>query len=128
MTTTSHFVFFLLRDFTHLAFSCALEPLRIASLVSGKPLYRWSLASEDGTSATCSNGSVTLVNAGFEPTRHADRLFLISGIDVQTHTSPQVLTYLRREQATGTPLGAICSGAYALAKAGFLDGMETAVH
>lgn len=128
MTTTSHFVFFLLRDFTHLAFSCALEPLRIANLVSGKPLYRWSLASEDGTSATCSNGSVTLVNAGFEPTSHADRLFLISGIDVQTHTSPQVLTYLRREQATGTPLGAICSGAYALAKAGFLDGMETAVH
>lgn len=128
MTITSHFVFFLLRDFSHLAFSCALEPLRIANLVSGKPLYRWSLASEDGTSATCSNGSVTLVNAGLEPTKHADRLFLISGIDVQSHTSPQVLTYLRRERAAGTPLGAICSGAYVLAKAGFLDGMETAVH
>lgn len=128
MTLTSHFVFFLLRDFSHLAFSCALEPLRIANLVSGKPLYRWSLASEDGVSATCSNGSVTLVNAGFEPTDHADRLFLISGIDVQTHTSAQVLSYLRRERASGTPLGAICSGAYVLAKAGFLDGMETAVH
>lgn len=128
MTITAHFVFFLLRDFSHLAFSCALEPLRIANLVSGKPLYRWSLASEDGTSATCSNGSVTLVNAGFEPTSHADRLFLISGIDVQNHTSPQVLAYLRRERAAGTPLGAICSGAYVLAKAGFLDEVETAVH
>lgn len=128
MTITSHFVFFLLRDFSHLAFSCALEPLRIANLVSGKPLYRWSLASEDGTSATCSNGSVTLVHAGFEATKHADRLFLISGVNVQSHTSPQVLTYLRRERATGTPLAAICSGAYVLAKAGFLDGMETAVH
>ena len=88
MTTTSHFVSFRLRDFSHLAFSCALEPLRIANLVSRKPLYRWSLASEDGTSATCSNGSVTQVNAGFEPASHADRLFLISGIDVQNHTSP----------------------------------------
>lgn len=128
MTATTHFVFFLLQDFSHLAFSCALEPLRIANLVSGKPLYRWSLASADGRTATCSNGSVTLVDAGMEPTRHVDRLFLISGIDVQSHVTPEVLTYLRRERAAGTPLGAICSGAYVLAKAGFLDGVETAIH
>lgn len=38
MSTPSHFMFFLLRDFSHLAFPCALEPLRIANLVSGKPL------------------------------------------------------------------------------------------
>jgi AraC family transcriptional regulator, glycine betaine-responsive activator len=48
MGASSHFVFFLLPDFSHLAFSCALEPLRIANLVSGKPLYRWTLTSEDG--------------------------------------------------------------------------------
>lgn len=128
MTTTTHFAFLLLQDFSHLAFSCALEPLRIANLVSGKPLYRWSLIGADGASATCSNGSVTLVNAGLEPTRQVDRLFLISGINVQAHTSPEILAYLRRERARGTPLGAICSGAYVLATAGFLDGMETAVH
>lgn len=128
MTTPAHFVFFLLRDFSHLAFSCALEPLRIANLVSGRTLYRWTLASEDGQTATCSNGSVTLVQAGMEPTRQADRLFLISGIGVQSYSSPQVISWLRRERAAGTHLGAICSGAYVLAKAGFLDGVETAVH
>ncbi len=128
MSEASHFVFFLLPDFSHLAFSCALEPLRIANLVAGKPLYRWTLTSQDGTSATCSNGSVTLVNDGMTPTKHADRLFLISGINVQSQVSSQVLSYLRRERASGTPLGAICSGAYVLAKAGFLDGVETAVH
>lgn len=128
MTKTSHFTFFLLQDFSHLAFSCALEPLRIANLVAARPLYSWSLASNDGVSATCSNGSVTLVNAGFEPVKHADRLFLISGVNVQNHTTPEVMAYLRRERAYGTPLGAICSGAYVLAKAGILDGVETAVH
>jgi AraC family transcriptional regulator, glycine betaine-responsive activator len=128
MGASSHFVFFLLPDFSHLAFSCALEPLRIANLVSGKPLYRWTLTSEDGKTATCSNGSVTLVHGGTEPIKHVDRLFLISGIDVQRHVSPQALSYLRRERAAGTPLGAICSGAYVLAKAGFLEGIETAVH
>ncbi len=53
LTGTTHFTFFLLREFTHLAFSCAVEPLRIANHVSGRPLYRWTLASEDGQSATC---------------------------------------------------------------------------
>lgn len=128
MTKTTHFVFLLLENFSHLAFSCALEPLRIANLVSGEPLYRWSLASVDGVSATCSNRSVTLVNMGLEPMTRVDRLFLISGIYPQNSAEPKVLNFLRRERAAGTPIGAICSGAYVLAKAGFLDGVQTAIH
>lgn len=128
MTKTSHFVFLLLENFSHLAFSCALEPLRIANLVSGQELYRWSLISPDGKTATCSNRSVTLVHGGMDPLAHVDRLFVISGIHVQTATTPAVLAFLRRERAAGTPIGGICSAAYVLAKAGFLDGIETAVH
>ena len=128
MTQTQHFSFFLMPEFTHIAFSCALEPLRIANLVSGKPLYRWTLLSEDGRTASCSNGSVTLTEGGMEPGRKTDRLFLISGMDVPAHTTPPLLAWLRRERAAGTPLGGICSAAYVLAKAGFLDNMETALH
>lgn len=128
MTETQHFSFFLLPEFTHIAFSCALEPLRIANLVSGKPLYRWTLLSEDGKTATCSNGSVTLVDGGMEAGRKTDRLFLISGLNVQAHSTPKLLNWLRRERAAGAPLGGICSAAYVLAKAGFLNDVETALH
>ncbi|MGP3698863.1 GlxA family transcriptional regulator [Rhodobacter sp. NSM] len=128
MSETSHFVFLLVENFSHLAFSCALEPLRIANLLSGRELYRWSLASEDGTSATCSNRSVTLVNRGFEPLERGDRLFVVSGIHVQNHTTPALLNFLRRERAAGMSIGAICSGAYVLARAGFLTGVKTAIH
>jgi transcriptional regulator GlxA family with amidase domain len=128
MTQTQHFSFFLLPEFTHIAFSCALEPLRIANLVSGRILYRWTLLSEDGKFASCSNGSVTLTEGGLETGRRTDRLFLISGMNVPAHTTPKLLAWLRRERAAGTPLGAICSGAFVLAKAGFLDGVETAIH
>lgn len=128
MTETRHFSFFLMPEFTHIAFSCALEPLRIANLVSGKPLYRWTLLSENGQTATCSNGSVTLTEGGMEPGRKTDLLVLISGLNVQAHTTPKLLAWLRRERAAGTPLGAICSAAYVLAKAGFLDDMEAALH
>lgn len=128
MSRATHFVFLLLENFSHLAFSCALEPLRIANLVSGRDLYRWSLASVDGISARCSNGSVTLVDRGLQPMGHADRLFVLSGIHVQQSTTPAVLNFLRREKSTGTAMGAICSAAYVLARAGFLDGVKTAIH
>lgn len=128
MTQPSRFVFLLLRDFTHLAFSCAIEPLRIANLVSGRDLYSWSLISENGQSETCSNGTVTLVQGGLGPVGPAERLFVMSGNHVQRHASAPILAMLRRERATGTPIGAVCSGAYVLARAGFLNGMEAAVH
>lgn len=128
MTRTEHFSFFLMPEFTHIAFSCALEPLRIANLVSGKPLYRWSLLSDNGETATCSNGSVTLTDGTMEVGHKADRLFVISGLNVQTHTTPKLLNLLRHARAAGTPLGGICSAAYVLAKAGFLDNVECALH
>lgn len=125
---TAQIVFLLIDNFSHLAFSCAIEPLRIANRVSGRPLFRWSLASADGVSAACSNRSVTLVDRGLEPLRHVDRLLVISGDEVQSRATPDILGFLRRERAAGTPIGAICSGAYLLASAGFLTDQAAAIH
>jgi transcriptional regulator GlxA family with amidase domain len=65
MTKPAHYIFALAEDFTHLAFACAVEPLRIANLVSRRELYRWSYASANGETATASNGTVSLVHHGF---------------------------------------------------------------
>ena len=124
----THFAFLLLEEFTHLAFSCAVEPLRIANHVSVEELYTWSLLSPDGEKATCSNGAVTLVEGGLSPLERADYLFVISGMNVPDHVTPDILRFLRRERAHGTRIGAICSAAYVLAKAGFLDGQDAALH
>jgi transcriptional regulator GlxA family with amidase domain len=48
MTPPQHYIFALVEEFSHLAFACAVEPLRIANLVSEEPLYRWSFISENG--------------------------------------------------------------------------------
>ena len=50
------FVFLLLERFTMMAFTSAVEPLRLANQVSGAKLYDWKLASEDGAEARASNG------------------------------------------------------------------------
>jgi transcriptional regulator GlxA family with amidase domain len=123
-----HIVFLLIRDFTHIAFACALEPLRIANLISGRDLYRWSLASEDGVAAVCSSGLALKVDRGLAPLARGDRLYLISGIHVRERLTPAVLDYLRREQRRGVAVGAICSGAYALARAGLLRDQPCAIH
>ncbi|MEM6658364.1 MAG: GlxA family transcriptional regulator [Pseudomonadota bacterium] len=128
MGQSRHITFILVEEFSHLAFSCAVEPLRIANLVSDTDLYSWTFVSEHGEHAICSNGSVTLVHAGLDTFPKCDQMFVLSGIHMQNHVSRSLLATLRRERARGTPIGALCSGAWLLAEAGFLDGMQAAIH
>lgn len=119
---------FLVEEFTHLPFSCAIEPLRLANMLTGKDLYRWRLASANGVSAMSSNGSVTLVDHGMDPTPHGGTLFFLSGLNVERHISRALIAYVRRERARGIRIGALCSGAMILARAGLLDGEPATVH
>ena len=128
MENSEHFCFLLIEEFSHLAFSCAVEPLRIANMVSGETLYQWSFASESGTSATCSNGSVTLVQHSLDDLPACDRLFVLSGIHMRNHITPALIGMLHRAARHGTQVDALCSGAWILAEAGLLDGMKAAIH
>jgi transcriptional regulator GlxA family with amidase domain len=131
MTKPAHYIFALAEDFTHLAFACAVEPLRIANLVSRRELYRWSYASANGETATASNGTVSLVHHGFANIPPCDRLFVLSGVNIEKpgQTHDELITALRRaDRQHGTKVGALCSGAWILARAGFLNGMKAAIH
>ncbi|MEQ9674185.1 MAG: GlxA family transcriptional regulator, partial [Roseovarius indicus] len=79
MAGTESFVFYLVDEFAHLSFSCAVEPLRIANLVSGKPLYEWSLPSENAENARRNNGTVVRVQGRVEQPVKADRRFQQAG-------------------------------------------------
>lgn len=123
-----HYCFLLVPEFTHLAFACSIEPLRLANLMSGRQLYRWTLRSEDGLHARCSSGTTIRVDGGLEALSSGDRLFVIGGANIKRNLSPALLDYLRRQKRHGVALGAICSASYALASAGLLDGKSCAIH
>ena len=122
------FVFLLLDRFTLLAFASAIEPLRIANRVAGRKVYSWVLAGEGGVSATCSNDTAFKLDIGLEEVDRDDVILVCGGIDVQRATTKAVLSWLRREARRGVTIGGLCTGAWALAKAGLLDGRKATIH
>ncbi|AWD20353.1 GlxA family transcriptional regulator [Pseudogemmobacter blasticus] len=125
---TRRFVFLLLDRFTMLAFASAIEPLRIANRVAGRPLYAWALAGEGGEVAVCSNGTAFKLDMGLTEIDREDVLLVCGGIDVQRATTRGVLNWLRREARRGAIVGGLCTGAFALARAGLLDGKKATIH
>ncbi|MDT8855628.1 GlxA family transcriptional regulator [Paracoccaceae bacterium Fryx2] len=122
------FVFLLLDRFTLLSFAGAIEPLRIANRVSGENLYRWALAGEGGDAIACSNGASFKLDMGLDEIDRDDTVLVCGGIDVQRASSRAVIGWLRREARRGVIIGGLCTGAYAVAKAGLLDGKKATIH
>lgn len=124
----SHFVFMTLPNFTMIAFSNAVEVLRMANYLSGETLYRWTVVSPDGGSVTASNGlaveTVPIASLAQQP----DVVFVCGGVDVQHSTTNTHLSELRRFARSGVALGSLCTGTYALARSGLLDGYACAIH
>ncbi|THH38534.1 GlxA family transcriptional regulator [Aliishimia ponticola] len=122
------FVFVLMPEFTLLSFAAALECLRIANRVVGKPVYDWALIGDGGEEITCSAGTSFRLDDSLGELDRDDTLVLCGGIDVQTHSTKKLLNWLRREARRGIPVAGLCTGAYTMAKAGLLDGKRATIH
>jgi len=122
------FVFVLMENFTLLSFAAAVESLRIANRTSGKRLYTWTILSEDGLDAVCSNGCSFRVDGGLIEMDRDDTILMCSGIDVQQATTKRILNWLRREARRGAIIGGLCTAGYTLAKAGLLENKKATIH
>ncbi|MDF2142564.1 GlxA family transcriptional regulator [Paenirhodobacter sp. CAU 1674] len=122
------YIFLLLDRMTMMAFASAIEPLRLANQVSGQKLYDWKLASEDGQDVSCSNGVTLRVDMGLDEVTRDDTVLVCGGIDVTEATTKPILNWLRREARRGAAIGGLCTGAWAVARAGLLDGKRATIH
>lgn len=122
------FAFLALPRFTLLAFSSTIEPLRIANQLTQLPLYRWSLVSLNGAPVESSAGVRIEVDQGLVALNRETTVVVCSGTDAAQAADRQVLAWLRTHARQGGAVGAICTGAYTLARAGLLGEDAPTVH
>jgi AraC family transcriptional regulator, glycine betaine-responsive activator len=127
MPQFSRFGFLPLDNFSMIAFSNAIEVLRMANYIERKTLYRWSVIGSSTRTITASNGLAVQAEALGD--RDAPEIvFVCGGVDVEAAVGPDTLELLHVLADRCTALGSLCTGAYALARAGLLDGYRCVSH
>ena len=127
--------FLLVPDFSMIAFTTAIEPLRVANRMAGKELYGWVVLSKDGGPVRSSSGIVTGADMSVGEVQRAssygrpiDMVIVCAGINVERYRDDEVYGWLRRMERVGADIGAVCTGAWVLARVGLLNGYRCAIH
>lgn len=123
-----HFCFLLLPEFSMIAFAGAVEVLRMANYVSGRELFQWSVLTLDGSVVQASNHLPILSVSAPAVDAPCDAVFVCGGLQVRNHVSESLIKLLNGWARRGVALGGLCTGSYALVKAGLMSGYRCAVH
>jgi len=126
--TTARFGFLTLANYSLIALANAMEPLRMANRVGQGRLYDWTVLTLDGRAAQASNGLAISPTEALNEGGPFDVLFVCGGVDVRDAMSPKLQSALREAARRGIALGGLCTGTYALACAGVIDGYRCAIH
>lgn len=125
---TRRFVFLLCPSFTLLAFSSAIEPLRIANQLSQRALYDWRTLSQDGGAVTSSCGVSVNVDGACDAVGREDILMVCAGNVPTAAESGPVVGAVKRHFRHGGRVGGLCTGSIALARAGILGARRFTLH
>jgi len=120
--------FLLLPNFSMIAFTASIEPLRAANRLSGEKLYNWNTLSLDGDKVRASNEVALRPFASLMDDIELDVLFVCAGLDAHLINDKKMMGRLRSFARKGLPIGSVCTGSIALADAGLLDNYRCTIH
>ncbi len=127
------FAFVLIPNFSLIAFASALEPLRLVNRQAGREYYGWQIVSRDGEPVRASNGvqisvDQSLVDVKLSPGGTNPTVILCSGAGAEHFHDKELFGWLRRADRVGATIGALCTGAHVLARAGLLNDHRCTIH
>lgn len=120
--------FLLLPNYSMIAFTAAVEPLRMANRLSGQELYEWSTITHTGEPIEASNRLTLAPDFSIDTAGAMDLLLVCGGVDVSDACSRPLVAWLQRLGRQKIVLGALCTGTYLLARGDLLDGYDCTVH
>ncbi len=121
-------VFVLVPDFSMMAFTASIEPLRAANRLAAEGLFHWRVFSPDGEPISASNGVTVSPDAGLDDCPGAAAILVCAGVRAETYRNPNLDAWLRRMASRGVTVGGVCTGPLLLARAGLLDGHRCTIH
>lgn len=120
--------FVLVPRFTMLAFTSALEPLRMANQLAGRALFRWHICTPDGLPAESSSGIPVTPDQALPAEAAPGCVLICGGVTPDVTMPPALGSWIRMQWRRGRTVGGLCTGAYALARGGILEGRRFTLH
>ncbi|MDX1431886.1 MAG: GlxA family transcriptional regulator [Gammaproteobacteria bacterium] len=120
--------FLVVPSFSLIAFSSALEPLRMANRLRGERLFEWRVLSYDGAPVTSSSGIVITPDGDISLAAEMQMVIVCAGEQVHLANDKSLISAIRKLAQKKIALGAICTGSYLLARAEVLGGYRCTIH
>jgi transcriptional regulator GlxA family with amidase domain len=122
------FSFLLLPEFSLMALTAVIEPLRHANAILGYENYVWKFYSWSGSRLTSSSQVEIAPCGGQKDIAEHSNIVLCSGPDIAMHSTEALRKWLRRAARYSPMIGALCTAPRILAEAGILDGYRATIH
>lgn len=121
--------FLLLDNFSMMAFSSMVEPMRAVNSLMSEDVFDWTLHSVDGEPVRASNNINLVVESNMADFHSPDMIVLCGGNDIQNIDHKPIgkalWPYTKTDKVTIT---GICTAAYTMAKIGLLDRYRCTIH
>lgn len=121
------FTFILIPGFSLVALSCAIDALRAANQISGKPVYEWQTATPEGMGAV-SSSSIALPAVRLDDVTSPSLIAVCGGDRSHDYSNSDLTNWLHKQAKTNTHIGSLSDGAFVLAETGLFDKVPSTIH